>query len=129
MGLAITITAGLLALLSLMAGVGALAASGRGFDARIAARLRRDEPPPRRLFAELTTKLIPMLTAWGEKVGRGGLGEEARAALKLTLLQAGFHSPRAAEAFFGVRAAAAGALAVLTFAGCLLFRFDSPVKL
>jgi tight adherence protein C len=129
MGLAVTIVAGLLALLSLMAGVGALNASGRGFEARIAARLRRDEPAPRRLFADLAPRLLRTLTAWGERVGRGGLEAEARAALKLTLVQAGFHSPRAAEVYFGIRAAAAGGLAVLALVACLVLRFDSPFKL
>jgi tight adherence protein C len=130
MGLAITLTAGLLALLSLAAGLGALSASDRRFEARIAARLRReDAPAPRRLLADLAPRLIRTLTAWGERVGRGALEAEARGELKLTLVQAGFHSPRAAEAYFGIRAAAAGGLAVLAFMACLLFRFDSPLKL
>lgn len=129
MGLAITIAAGLLALLSLMAGVGALSASDRGFEARISARLRREETPSRRLFAELAPRLIRTLTTWGERVGRGALEAEARGELKLTLVQAGFPSPRAAEVYFGIRAAAAGALAALAFTACLLLRFDSPVKL
>lgn len=129
MGLAITLTAGLLALLSLAAGIGALSLSDRRFEARIAARARRDEPLPPQPLAELGPRLIRTLVAWGEKVGRGGLEDEARAALRLTLVQAGFHSPRAAEAYFGIRAAAAGGLAVLAFVACLMFRFDSPLRL
>ena len=115
MGLAFTLGAGFLALLSLLAGVGALSAADRRFESRIGARLRPAEASvePRRLAAELAPKLIKTVVAWGEKAGKGGLEDQSRAELRQKLIQAGFHSPRAAEAFFGIRAMGAAALSAL----------------
>lgn len=115
--LVLTVLAALLALVSLALGVRALAITQPGFEARIARRLRgpaEADGPARPTLAELFgPRLVKTLIRWGERAGRGGLDSDRRQALKLTLVQAGFYSPRAAEAFFGIRAAAAAGFAVL----------------
>lgn len=88
----------------------------RAFAGRLAALTSRASASERPGRASLTPRLMGALIQWGEAAGRGSLESDKRAELRLKLIQAGFYQAHAAEAFFGVRAAAALALA----AGVLL---------
>lgn len=108
----------LLALSSLgLAGAGALILFGdRAFAARLSARTALAGPAadlPAPAASSLGPALLRTLVRWGETAGRGGIEGDKRAALRLRLIQAGFYSDKAVEAFFGIRAAVAAGLTLL----------------
>ncbi|RAK52531.1 type II secretion system F family protein [Phenylobacterium deserti] len=97
-----------LAGLTLAAGAATLLLSDHGFNARLNTRLGATAAPSAQgLAGRLTPQALHLLTRWGEATGKGALEDDRRAALRLRLIQAGFYSDRAAEAFFGIRVAAA----------------------
>ncbi|HVI31063.1 type II secretion system F family protein [Phenylobacterium sp.] len=103
-----------LSLAGAASGAVALTLGDRRFEARLAAR----RPPGpdagaalQPLARALRARITRGLAAWGGRAGRGSLDTAARGALRDQLVQAGFFGERAAEVFFGVRAAAAAALA------------------
>ncbi|HEY8618422.1 type II secretion system F family protein [Phenylobacterium sp.] len=104
-----------LAVLALGAGVAALVMGDRAFDSRLTA-LSAGRPGAAAVqgpFSAILPTLLDSLIRWGRTAGRGSLETEARASLRMKLVQAGFYADRAAEAFFGIRAAAALLLGVL----------------
>lgn len=112
-----------LALALLAAALALLLGADRTFEARLDTRLA---PQPsqaaalRPLFAGLRPELSRLLMIWGERAGRGGLEAGARTALRSRLVQAGFYGQRTAEAFFGIRAAAAAVIGGLALAGAVI---------
>ncbi|HEY8571548.1 type II secretion system F family protein [Phenylobacterium sp.] len=116
-----------LAILSLAAAVGALTLGDRAFNARLATlsgEAPADESGPKPKFA-LSPAFLKTLIKWGEKAGKGSLDTEKRADLRMRLVQAGFYSERAVEAFFGIRAMAALALAALALVAVLVMNVAS----
>jgi tight adherence protein C len=112
----IVLLCGVLATLGATAGLGVLVFGGGGFQARIEARLKREDAAPARgplLGTGLPPGLVKTLTRWGQTAGRGAIETDKRAELRLTLVQAGFYDDRAVEVFFGIRAATAAGAATL----------------
>jgi tight adherence protein C len=119
----------LLALLALAGAVGAFTLRDRIFDARLAGLTGAGPAPkaeaPQPTKFTLSPAFLKTLVRWGEKAGKGSLDTEKRADLKLRLVQAGFYSERAVEAFFGIRAMAALALAGVALAVVLALNLSS----
>lgn len=105
------------ALASLAAAVSVLAFADRPFRARLGERVFRSETQiAAPLAASITPGMLTTLARWGERAGRGSLDKGARGSLRERLVQAGYYSQRAPEAFFGIRAAAAVVGGLLTIA-------------
>lgn len=118
---------GLLALLAFAGAVGALTLTDRAFNTRLAV-LNGEAPARQGRRAKgfsLSPALLKTLIHWGERAGKGSLDTDKRADLRMKLVQAGFYSERAVEAFFGIRAVSALALAALALAGVLIFNVAS----
>src|SRR5690348_6032924 len=99
--------AALLACLSLAAAAGLLIVADRGFSARLATRVSGEVAQDTGgVRAALLPRAVHLLARWGETAGKGAIENERRAALRLKLIQAGFHAEHAPEAFFGARVVA-----------------------
>ena len=124
----LTIFAALASLLALVGAVRALATVDPGYEARLVRRMREpidDEKVKPTLADLLGPRLLQTLIEWGERAGKGGLENDKRKALRTQLVQAGFYSPRAAEAFFGIRAVAALVLGVMATGTVLALEIKS----
>ena len=82
-------------------------ATDNDFQRRLAARSGRspvgDPAPYGDGGRTLRPQLVKLLKTWGARAGGRRVEEAPRAALRARLLQAGFYSDRAVEAFFGLR--------------------------
>jgi len=122
MAIAVSYITSVLAFFSFAAAVAALTLGDRAFNARLAALSSGAADDRGGLGARLWPALHKVLIRWGEKAGRGSLDTDKRADLRMRLVQAGFYSERAAEAFFGIRAI--GALGFALLAIVLLLAFN-----
>lgn len=131
MMLAITLAAALLAMAALAAGLTLTVGVDRRFEARLSGRLRPEAQAgePRRLAAKLAPRMLAAVITWGEKAGRGALHRGASGELRAQLAQGGFYSPHAAEAYFGIRAAAAAGGAVAALLTLLAVGLTHPIAL
>jgi tight adherence protein C len=116
-----------LAVLALGAGAAALLSGDRAFNTRLAALSAGDPSGGRGALADMAPALVSTLMRWGEAAGKGGLENEARASLRLRLVQAGFYADRAAEVFFGIRVAAALGLGVLAIVVVLMLDLGGAI--
>ena len=129
MGMTIVYLTALLAMLGMVGGVGLMLTDDRAFNDRLAAYAKGVAPPARRRsLRDLGPSLLQTLTRWGEQAGKGGIENESRLLLRAKLVQAGFYSDRAVEAFFGIRAAAAAGLAVVTIVLALALHLAGLLK-
>lgn len=116
-----------LAVAGLVSAVGVLLMGDRVFGARLSARLHGAPATAATPVSTLGPALLRTMVRWGQKAGRGALENESRAVLRLKLIQAGFYSERAAEAFFGIRATAAVGLAMLALAAVMVLHVANLV--
>lgn len=110
MELLVLIASASLALLVLAIALGLIVAGDPSANLRLA-RYGRAARAPRESGR---TQLARALTRIGAAAGKGGLEGADRASLQLKLLQAGFYSEHAAEAFFAIRVVTALGLGLLT---------------
>lgn len=123
MELLLVLAAGVLAFLTLATAVGMIVFSDRTFEVRLARA--RASAGPRGVggrLQTLTPKMADTLQRVGEVAGRGALEGKDRAALRSRLVQAGFYSARAAEAFYGVRVATALGFGLLATLAAIAFK-------
>lgn len=129
MGQTIVYFAVLLAMLGLAGGLGLLLTDDRVFNDRLATYAKGMAPAARRRsLRDLGPSLMQTLTRWGERAGKGGIENESRLLLRAKLVQAGFYSDRAVEAYFGIRAAAAAGLAVVAIVLVLALHLSGLLK-
>ncbi|MDB5466588.1 MAG: secretion system protein [Phenylobacterium sp.] len=128
---AIVFLTAFLAVAALAAAVAALTLGDRAFNARLEANVRAADlgNAHHAIARSMAPALLRTLVNWGEKAGRGGIEDESRTVLRLKLMQAGFYSDRAVEAFFGVRAAAALGLSLLAVVVVLVFDIAGVLRI
>ncbi len=122
----LTLIAAALSVLALGGAGFLLAAPDRAFSRRLAARrntVLAAADPAENLHTTMRPRLVKLLKSWGAAGGSATLTTDKRGDLRIRLLQAGFYSDRAVEAFYGLRLASAAAMAAAGLAAALLFHW------
>lgn len=118
MDVLLSLLAGGLALLALGGSLVLLGADDRALLIRLRSLQTRRQPG-----AEPSGPgLVSVLERWGQRLGGEALAKEKLGPLQQRLVQAGYYSERAIEAFFAVRVLFAGGLSILTVAVLIALR-------
>jgi tight adherence protein C len=128
----ILLIAATLSLLALAGGALILGSADRSFARRLAPRRPAaldSAAPPAGLDKTMRPALVELLKSWGGAGGSATLTAGKRGALRVRLLQAGFYSQRAVEAFYGLRVASAATMAAAGLLAAVLLQWLDPLHL